>query len=123
MKSPFPLLALAALAACKQTPEVIDTRPPDPNAAEIASRAPVVLPPSIRSQKTYRCADNSLVYVTWFVGDKTVNVRTEKNGPVTTLLSATAASPWTSAVGWTLAGDDGNIRVSTPGQGIRDCHP
>jgi hypothetical protein len=124
MKSYLPLIALVALAACNQNsqPEVVDTRAPDPNAAALANAAPVELPPAMRAQKTYRCKDNSLVYVTWFVGDKIADIKAEKDGTPVRLTSAEGTSPWTSAAGWTAAGDDNNIRVTQPGKGPQDCH-
>lgn len=127
MKSHFPLIApvaaALALAACNQNsqPEVVDTRAPDPNAAALANAAPVELPPAMRAQKTYRCKDNSLLYVTWYVGDKSVDVKAEKDGTPVRLMSE-GTSPWTSAAGWTIAGDDNNIRVTQPGKGPQDCH-
>lgn len=124
MKSLYPLILLAALAACeKKAPEVIDTRAPDPNAAALANAAPVELPPAIRAQKTYRCkVDNSLVYVTWFQGDKFVDARDTKDGAPTRLESTTGSSPWTSAVGWTVEGDTETVRITVPGKSPRDCH-
>ncbi len=128
MKSLPPLIApvilAAALAACQQKePEVLDSRSPDPNAAALANAAPVELPPAIRAQKTYRCkGDNSLVYVTWYQGDKILDARDAKDGPPTRLESTTGTAPWTSAVGWTVGGSDDEIRITVPGKGPRDCH-
>ena len=88
MKSPLLLAASAALfalAACNnapKTPEVLDTNP-DPMAAELANRAPVELPPSIKADKSMRCQPgNILLYVTFFDGDKLAIVRTEKGGAI-----------------------------------------
>lgn len=114
---------LAALAACqKSQPEVIDTRPKDPNAAAIANAAPVELPPAIKSQKTYRCKDNSLAYVTWYQGDKQVDAKVEKDGTPTRLTSAAGGSPWTSSDGWSLAGNESDINLTVAGKGAKSCH-
>jgi hypothetical protein len=58
------LAATAALAGCNKENHTIVAGPPgdDVNAA---ANAPIALPPSIQSSKTYRCADNSVVYVDW----------------------------------------------------------
>ena len=124
MKRLIPLIALAALTACNQNtqPDVVETRAPDPNAAALANAAPVELPPAIRAQKTYRCTDQSLVYVNWFVGDKTANVRTEQNG-LPTILTSTAesggGSPWASADGaTTLSGIDTAITYTAAGKAL-----
>ncbi len=123
MKSLYPLLMLAALAACqKPEPTVIDTRPVDPNAAAIANAAPVELPPAIKSQKTYRCKDNSLAYVTWYVGDKQADAKVEQDGAPTRLTSAAGGSPWTSADGWSLSGNETDITLTTPGKAAKACH-
>ena len=87
--------ALLALAACNSkpaTPEVLDSNP-DPMANTLANAAPVELPPAIKSEKTLRCKDNSLLYVTFFQGDKQAVVRTKKDGPATTLKSDVAGAP------------------------------
>lgn len=75
MKKTLPLTAVAALlalAACNSkpaAPEVVDSNP-DPMANQLANAAPVELPPSIKSEQTMRCKDNSLAYVTFFQGGK-----------------------------------------------------
>ena len=67
MTTRLPLLALAAtlaLSACKEN-TIVENGPPDPMANELANAAPVELPPSITASKSYRCADNSVVYIDW----------------------------------------------------------
>ena len=98
MKSLLPLVAALALAACNnnQSPEVVDTTAPDPDAAALANAAPVELPPAMRKQTTQRCADGSLVYVDFFQGDKQVLVRTERNGAPTVLKAPAAGEPYTA---------------------------
>lgn len=119
----FPLFALAALAACNQNrqPEVVDTRAPDPNASALANAAPVELPPAIRAQKTYRCSDQSLVHVNWFVGDKQATASVGEAAP-TVVKSATGKSPWTGDDGSTLSGDDTNITFTPKGGKAYSCH-
>lgn len=123
MKSLLPLIALAALAACNQNrqPEVVDTRAPDPNASAIANAAPVELPPAIRAQKTYRCTDQALVYVNWFVGDKQATARVGDGAP-TVVKSAEGKSPWAGDDGSTLSGNDTNITFTPKGGKTLSCH-
>lgn len=125
MTKSLPLAALAsllALAACnKPAPEVVDTTAPDPNRAALANAAPVELPPAVRADVTLRCKDNSLVYVTFFQGDKQVNVRTEKTGQPTQLKAPAAGEPYT-AEGYSLTGNEKNITLKQPGKGSLTCH-
>lgn len=125
MKSPLPLAAAAllALAACNAEPttEVIDANP-DPMAKELANAGAIELPPAIKADKSMRCSDNSLVYVTFFEGDKQAIVRTEKGGTATTLTAPNAGEPLTAEGGWKLTGDTANISIEQPGKGALSCH-
>lgn len=120
----FPLAAasLLALAACnsQKAPEVIDANP-DPMASELANTAPVELPPAIKADKTFRCKDNSLAYVTFFEGDKQVFVRTTQTGAPTTLKAETAGEPLVADGGWSLTGNASNITLTQPGKPALTC--
>jgi hypothetical protein len=60
------LAAAAALAGCDQSDHTITgTGPYDPQ-ANASSNADVTLPPSIAAQRSYRCKDNSLIYIDWY---------------------------------------------------------
>jgi len=58
------LAAAAALAGCNNSDHTIVSGPDEGNKA-VVSNEPVALPPSISSSKSYRCADNKLIYVDW----------------------------------------------------------
>ena len=61
------LVGAAALAGCDQSDHnlsEVGPYDPHPNAANAA--ASVTLPPAITAQKSYRCKDNSIVYVDWY---------------------------------------------------------
>jgi len=78
------LAAAAALAACNSEDHTIVAGPGADEERETANSAPVQLPPSIASSKTYRCKDNSLVYIDW-LSDGTARVKktqTEVGTPV-----------------------------------------
>lgn len=124
MKHLLPLAAAAAalsLAACQNEPEVVDTRAPDPLASELANAPAVELPPAMKGSVSFRCKDNSLVYVDFFQGDKLANIRTKKDGPPTALKAENAGDPLT-AEGYSLKGDMENITVTVPGKGEQSCH-
>jgi hypothetical protein len=116
--------ALLALAACNSqpaAPEVVDTNP-DPLANTLANAAPVELPPAIKSEKTLRCKDNSLLYVTFFEGDKQANVRTKQGGTPTKLVAAVAGAPKTAEGGWSMTGDEASVTFTQPGKSAQTCH-
>jgi uncharacterized lipoprotein YbaY len=50
---PAAALALVSLAACNNKPTEVSSTSPDPNAAELAKRKPVELPPMMTSEVTY----------------------------------------------------------------------
>jgi predicted small lipoprotein YifL len=113
------IAALLALAACGQKePEVVDPNP-DPDAAELAKAAPVEAPPMIQASRTYRCKDNSLVYIDFYTNN-TAQYRTEKGGPATTLTAAAAGQPYT-AEGHSISANDAQISLTAPGKGTLSC--
>ena len=76
-------IAAAALAACNSESHTITAnQAPDPMADELANAAPVELPPAIAASKTYRCKDNSLLFIDWY-SDGSARVKTEKGTPCT----------------------------------------
>lgn len=126
MKTPLFLAVAApllALAACNPKPKtvVVDTNP-DPMANELAHAAPVELPPAIKADKTFRCKDQSLAYVTFFQGDKQVAVRTEQGATPTTLKAPAAGGPYAADGGWKLTGNETNITLTRPGKAALTCH-
>ena len=117
-------LSLFTLSACNsepQQPQVIDTNP-DPMASQLANATPVELPPAIKADKTFRCKDNSLAFVTFFQGDKQAFVRTKKDGAPVTLKAEKAGDPLVADGGWELTGDTENITLKQPGKGSLTCH-
>lgn len=122
-----PLLALAAaallpLAACNNQPK---TDAPADNAAveNAAAAAPVELPPSIRlDNKSFRCKDNSLAFVTFFQGDTQATVKDTQDGTPTLLKAEKAGDPLTAEGGWKLTGDEkSGITLTRPGKAAITC--
>jgi hypothetical protein len=97
----YPTLALCAavlgLSACKSEPETFNIGTGDPMQAELANAADVALPPMLRATTTYRCKDNSLIFVDYMTDDMSANLRTEKGGPITPLKAPEAGQPFVSA--------------------------
>lgn len=83
------------LAACNSEPEVVGELA-DPDAPTANELAEVELPASERDTGIYRCADNSVVYVTFYTDDTQVAVSSESNGAQTYLPNTSAAADDTS---------------------------
>ena len=118
------LAVAASLAACNSQPsqpEVIDSNP-DPMANTLANAPKVELPPAIKAEKTLRCKDNSLLYVTFYQGDTQAAVSTEQTGTRTRLTAPAAGQPMTGEGGWSMTGTTDNVTVTIPGKGSQACH-
>lgn len=68
------LAAAAALAGCNKADHTIVAGGPVDDDTNTVSNTPVALPPSIQASKTYRCGDNTVVYVDW-MSDGSANVK------------------------------------------------
>lgn len=115
------LVAVLALAACNNEPEVISTSAPDPQAAALAAAAPVELPPAIEASRTYRCADNSLLYAEFFT-DETVRVRLGERSAAPTLLAAAEAGSPYMGDDYSVSANADTIDFTAPGKGTQSCH-
>ena len=125
MRTPlFAIAAAALLVGCNSQPsqpQVLDSNP-DPMANTLASAPKVELPPAIKAEKTLRCKDNSLLYVTFYQGDKQAAVSTEQTGARTRLTAPEAGQPLTAEGGWSMTGTTENVSITIPGKGDKVCH-
>lgn len=113
--------ALLALAACNTEPEtIVAGGPRDDMADELANAAPVELPPSVKDTKTYRCKDNTLVYIDFLSDDMTANLKLEKNAAPTQLKAPEAGQPMV-AEGYSLSGSGDTVTIELPGKGSQSC--
>lgn len=107
------VLGAAALAACNTQPEnIIAGERPDPMADQLANAAPVELPPAIAASKTYRCKDNSLLYIDWY-SDGSARVKKDKAE------AGTEVPAHAEGVASPLIGDAKSASVTFKGQ---SCH-
>ena len=106
--------ALLALSACQQgAPEVINAY--DPQEEALKNAAPVALPPAITDSRTYRCNDNSLVYVD-FYNNNTALVRRTREGAPTTATAAGGVPPYVGE-GYTISGNGTHVTING-----KSCH-
>ncbi|GAA0307197.1 hypothetical protein GCM10009087_16500 [Sphingomonas oligophenolica] len=119
---PIAAIALLALSACNnsQKAQEVTSVADDPQAAALRNAAPIELPPAITADVTMRCKDNSLVYVTFFAGDKQVVVKPSKDASPVTLTAAKAGDPL-KAEGYSLTGNSKNVTLTQPGKGTLTC--
>ncbi|MFN3619497.1 hypothetical protein [Sphingorhabdus sp.] len=130
-------LSMLALAACNST----ETPAATENGTETAAvpAADVELPPAITATGTYRCADNTILYVDFLgqneaadirVGEKTalaIRVMAPKAdvpaaGTSPAPAQANTAGPLTSADGEnSLSGSGNQINVKLAGKGAQTC--
>jgi len=112
--------SLTALSACGQSePEVVGG-PADPMAEKLANAGAVELPPAVKNSRTYRCKDNSLIFVDYLADDKTANIRTDKTGAPTKLVAAEVGKPFT-ADGFEVDGNGTAITATVPGKAAQSC--
>ena len=119
------LAAAAALAGCDQSGNtIVQKGPPDTMAEELKNAPPVELPKAIVASHSYRCKDNTLVYVDWLAENSGANVRTDKSAASTPLKpGADGKSPFTAEGGYSVAGaaEDANVTIALPGKGSQSC--
>jgi len=120
--SPFAaasLAAILALGACSSEPETITAGGNDPQAEALNSAAPVENLRMIQASRTFRCKDNSLIYVDFYT-DNTAAARTDKNGQATPLASSEGKPPFT-AEGWSVSDNAAQVNITAPGKGTQSC--
>lgn len=110
--------AIATLAACSE-PEVVTVNKFDPQAEALKNRPAVELPPTIVNTRTYRCRDNSLVYIE-FLSNNTANYRTQR-GTTPTVLTAEGGDPPYVAEGYSVSANADEITLTAPGKGTQSC--
>ena len=117
----LPLAAFAALAlgACDSEPETVNAGPIDPQAEALNTAAPVQNLRMIQHSRTFRCKDNSLIYVDFYT-DNTAAARLDKGAQPTVLTAAEGKPPFT-AEGWSVSGNEAQVSITAPGKGTQSC--
>ena len=112
-------LATTAITACSKSDHTIVAGAKEEN---VTVNTAIVLPPAIESSKSYRCKDNTVVYIDWLNDKKTADIRASKAGSASRVISAEAGKPMT-AVGYSLTGtkDMASVTVERPGKGSQSC--
>jgi hypothetical protein len=132
-------MSMLALAACNKSETPATDEAGTDTAA--APAAPVALPPSITASGTYRCADNTILYVDFLGQNEAADIRVGDKGaaavrvtapvaeapaagaaPATPAPEAAPAGPLKSADGEnSLSGSGKQINVKLAGKGAQTC--
>lgn len=115
-----PLSVIALLAACSSEPENVVVNDVDPDAATVAAAPKVELPPMMTGSRTYRCKDNSLVYIDFF-SDNTAMYKTKKEDTGGTKLTSEGDGKPYTAEGYSVSANSENISLTAPGKGSTTC--
>jgi hypothetical protein len=118
------LVAAAALAGCKdENHNIVGSGPDEGTTSNAVANANIQLPPSIVATRTYRCADNKLVYVEWLSDNKTANVRIEQGGIPTQVTAAEPGKPMTGPAGYSVSGtaSASSATIAVPGHSAQTC--
>jgi hypothetical protein len=114
-----PLAALLILSACNQEDHNIVADENDPQSEALKKAPPIEAPPMIQASRTYRCKDNSLVYVDFYTNN-TARIRTGKDAQPTTVTSPDGTAPYT-AEGWSVSANAPQVTIAAPGKGTQSC--
>jgi hypothetical protein len=123
IKNILPLAAIAALAtlgACSSEPETVNAGPVDPQAEALNTAAPVEQLRMIQASRTFRCKDNSLIYVDFYT-DNTAAARLDKAAQPTVLNAAEGGKPPFTAEGWSVSDNAAQVSITAPGKGTQSC--
>ena len=129
-------LSMLALAACNKS----ETPAADDAAGTETAAAPVELPPAITASGTYRCADNTILYVDFLGKNEAADIRVGDKSATAVRVTAPAAEapaadatatpatdaaptgPMKSADGESsLSGEGKQINVKLAGKGAQTC--
>lgn len=119
------LAAILLLSACSGSGSEQAPAPAPTNDAAMAeappvTNTPVVLPPALVASRTYRCKDNSLVYVDFFGDNVSASLKTDKAGAATQL-TAPAAGEAFAGEGFTVSGSGTEVNIAQPGKPSQSC--
>lgn len=113
-----PLTLAVLLSACSKP----DAEQANANATDAAANnaAPLELPPMMTASHTYRCKDNSLVYIDFF-NNGTAIYKTEKSATGGVELKSEGEGKPYVAEGYSVSGATKEITLTAPGKGTTNC--
>lgn len=115
------IAAVLLLSACGKPETIVADNAPDDMQAQLNAAKPVELPPAMTASKSYRCKDNSLVFVDFFAGDKQAIIHPGKKDATPVTLKADEAGKPLTADGYTLKGSGATVQIAQPGKPEQSC--
>jgi hypothetical protein len=103
--------ASVTLAACNSEPESVNRY--DAQAKALENAQPVAPPPMITASQTYRCRDNSLIYVDFYT-DNTANLRLTQDGERIPLAAGEGGQPPYTGGGYSVSSNGASITFGRP---------
>ena len=114
----FALAVAATVAGCDNSDHtIIANEPYDPQANAVQNLQNVTLPASIAASHSYRCADNSVVFIDW-LSDDTARIKASRSEVGTTVSRAGEEGAYT-AEGQSLTGSADAATVTINGQSCK----
>jgi hypothetical protein len=131
MRTPLRTRAVSALAiapvlmlaACNSKPTTINQIDSDDMKTAVANAAPVTLPPAISATKSFRCADNSVVFVDFYSDNQSAGIHLKKDSPPSVVKAPAAGQPMVATGGYSLDGTAtaSSVKIGVPGKTAQSC--
>lgn len=121
--SALPGLLFLALAACNSQPTTINQIDTDDMKDKVSHAAPVTLPPSIAATKSFRCADNDVVFVDFYSDGLSAGIHLKKDSPPVIVKGPAAGQPMVADGGFSLTGTKtaSSVKIAVPGKAEQSC--
>jgi hypothetical protein len=125
MRTPLLIAAAAAVlgvAACGAKTDSSNNAVAESVIANVANAPPAEMPPPMKSSKTYRCDDNSVLYVDLFQGDTQAAIKVKPTDAPIRVTAPAAGEAMVSADGaWSITPAGAKLNVTAPGKKAQSC--
>src|SRR3546814_19146068 len=78
------------------------------------------MPAAVKDSRSYRCKDNSVIYVDFLADDVSANLRTARDAPPVALKAAAPGDPFKSG-DYELVGSGTSVTATVPGKDTQSC--
>src|SRR3546814_11380240 len=78
------------------------------------------MPAAVKDSRSYRCKDNSVIYVDFLADDVSANLRTARDATPVALKAAAPGDPFKSG-DYELVGSGPSVTATVPGKDTQSC--